>query len=60
MDRFHPRNILSFLFCMQNREAETSALLFWEYIISVVTIPPYLSLYLWIVGRAQTEATAGP
>ena len=35
----------------QNYEAETSALLFWQYLVCVVTIPPYLSFYLWIVGK---------
>ncbi len=36
----------------QNHEAEVSAVLFWQYLISIVTIPPYLSLYLYMVDRA--------
>ena len=38
---------------LQNYEAETSALLFWQYLVCVFTIPPYLSFYLWIVGWAN-------
>ena len=35
----------------QNKEAEVSALLFYQYLASVVTLPPYLSLYLYLVGK---------
>jgi predicted permease len=35
----------------QNKEAEVSALLFWQYFASIVTLPPYLTLFLYLVGK---------
>jgi len=42
---------------LQNYEAEISAVLFWSYLASVFTIPPYLSLFMWIVARTETGLT---
>ncbi|KAG1676228.1 hypothetical protein FOA52_006445 [Chlamydomonas sp. UWO 241] len=37
-------------------EAEVSTLLFWQYLACIVTIPPYLALYLWALSRAYEPA----
>lgn len=41
----------------QNYEAEISAVLFWSYLASVFTLPPYLSLFMWIVGMETGAET---
>ncbi|MEW5314142.1 MAG: hypothetical protein WDW38_005661 [Sanguina aurantia] len=43
---------------LRNREDDVSAVLFWSYLASIITIPACIASYLYIVTRA-TAATAG-
>jgi predicted permease len=43
-------NIQTVAVLHQNGEAEVSCLLFWQYMCCVVTLPCWLSLYLYLIG----------
>ena len=34
----------------QNYDAEVSTLLFWQYVVSIVSSPPYIALFLYTLG----------
>lgn len=33
-----------------NREEEMAAMLFWQYLAACITMPAFLSFYLWLLG----------